>query len=487
MSIIVSDLTFGYDGSFDNVFENISLQISTDWKLGFVGRNGRGKTTFLHLLMGKYEYKGIISSDVTFDYFPFDISDRTLNTLDIIEQIAPEAEFWEICRELSLLEVENEVLYRPFNSLTGGEQTKAMLCALFLKQGNFLLIDEPTNHLDMHGREIVSRYLNSKQGFILVSHDRIFLDNCVDHILSINKVNIEIQQGTFSSWIANKEMQDNFELTRNEHLKKDISKLSESAKQKAGWADKIEKGKIGTHAGDRGYIGHKSAKMMKRAKAVENRKLQAIEEKQGLLKNIEQAPDLAIYPLAYHKPVLARMIDVSISYEKEKVTEGVSLEIRQGERIAISGKNGSGKSSILKLFCKDDISYDGIIEIGSGLCISYISQNTSFLKGDLGSFARENKIEQSLFMSILRKLDFSREQFEKDMLNFSEGQKKKVLIAKSLCDRAHLYIWDEPLNFIDIYSRIQIESLLLTYQPTMLFVEHDMAFMKKIATEVIKL
>ena len=95
--------------------------------------------------------------------------------------------------------------------------------------------------------------------------------------------------------------------------------------------------------------------------------------------------------------------------------------------------------------------------------------------------------DESLFKSLLRKLDFSRDLFENDMSSFSEGQKKKVLIAKSLSERAHLYIWDEPLNYIDIYSRIQIEELLLRYEPTIIFVEHDSTFAEKIATKFVNL
>lgn len=134
-----------------------------------------------------------------------------------------------------------------------------------------------------------------------------------------------------------------------------------------------------------------------------------------------------------------------------------------------------------------EYSIEGFLSIGSGLKISYVSQDTSFLKGSLSEFARENNLDESLFKSLLRKLDFSRDLFENDMSSFSEGQKKKVLIAKSLSERAHLYVWDEPLNYIDIYSRIQIEDLLLKYEPTIVFVEHDSTFAEKIATKYIKL
>ncbi|HSN94303.1 MAG TPA: ATP-binding cassette domain-containing protein, partial [Anaerolineaceae bacterium] len=202
----VSNLSFGYEGSFTNVFENVSFQMDTDWKLGFVGRNGRGKTTFLNLLIGNYPYQGKILASTQFEYFPFQVQDPGLTTRSLIESLAPGAADWQIEKEASLLNVEMEALERAFSTLSNGEQTKVLLAGLFLRENRFLLIDEPTNHLDLEGRKTVSTYLNSKKGFIVVSHDRSFLDACVDHILSINKANIEVQQGNFSSWWQNKRL-----------------------------------------------------------------------------------------------------------------------------------------------------------------------------------------------------------------------------------------------------------------------------------------
>lgn len=146
-------------------------------------------------------------------------------------------------RELSYLDVEADVLYRPFETLSNGEQTKILLAALFCNEGHFLLIDEPTNHLDVHAREMVSAYLKKKKGFILVSHDRAFLDGCVDHILSLNRASIEVQSGNFSSWMENFERQQEFELEQNERLQKDIARLQQSAKRSAVWSDRVEASK----------------------------------------------------------------------------------------------------------------------------------------------------------------------------------------------------------------------------------------------------
>lgn len=487
--ILVNNLTFNYENSYDNIFEKVSFSIDTDWKLGFIGRNGRGKTTFLQLLMGKYEYDGNITANVNFDYFPYIISEDLMkeDTIQVIDYMDSNYELWKICRELNLMHMEGDLLYRPFATLSNGERTKVMLAVLFSKDNNFLLIDEPTNHLDLEARENVRDYLKLKKGFILVSHDRWILDACINHVLVINKTNITVEQGNFSTWWENKQRQDEYELSENIKLKKDISRLSEAAKRAEGWSDQIEKSKIGSHAGDRGFIGHKSAKMMKRAKSIENRMENAIEEKSKLLKNIETTSELKIIPLVHHKEVLIEAKECAIYYGDKQITENVDFKLIAGDRMVLSGSNGCGKSSIIKKILGDNINSTGELSLASGLKISYVSQDTSHLKGTLKDFAEDNQMDMTLFKTMLRKLDFERTQFEKNMETYSAGQKKKVLLAKSLCEQAHVYIWDEPLNYIDLFSRLQIEELVLEFKPTMLFVEHDKAFVDKVSTKIVNI
>ena len=282
-NIQVNHLTFGYEGSYENVFEDVSFTIDTDWKLGLIGRNGKGKTTLLNLLLGKYTYQGTISKNVEVSYFPYEVKDKSQMTIEIVNQMIPMVEDWQIIKELSLLHTQADILYRSFDTLSGGEQVKILLATLFLKENNFLLIDEPTNHLDIETRTNLIEYLKKKKGFILVSHDRKFLDEVVDHIIAINNTNIEIQKGNFSSWKENKDRQDQFEITQNEKLKGEIRKLEKASKQTENWSNQVEKTKIGTtNSGskpDKGYIGHQAAKMMKRSKVLENRYEKNIDEK----------------------------------------------------------------------------------------------------------------------------------------------------------------------------------------------------------------
>ena len=337
--IQVTDLTFSYDGSADDVLQNVSFSIDTNWKLGLIGRNGKGKTTLLQLFMGKYDYRGSITTGTCFDYFPYPVSEAELKqcAVDLLEKWKPRIELWQALIQMSELQMDRE-------------RAGVMLAVLFAAENEFLLVDEPTNHLDSSARDIVKAYLASKKGFILVSHDRDLLDHVCDHVLVLNRSSIEVQTGNFSSWWENKEKKDAFRLAENEKHLKEISKLKAAADRNSRWADQNENSKIGfdpvrehdRSISSRSFIGAKTKKMQARVKSYEQRIDREIEEKEGLL-------------------------------------------------------------------------------------------------------------------------------------------------AASLITPAHLYIWDEPLNYIDVLSRMQIEKLIRQYEPTMLLVEHDVRFQEKVGTDVIKI
>lgn len=486
MGIIkVNNLTFGYEGGSDDLFKEVSFQIDTKWKLGLIGRNGRGKTTLMKLLKGELEYRGSITKTVEIDYFPFEVKNKEYLTIDVVEEISDNFELWKLNKEMTFLDLDKEVLYRPFNTLSNGEQTKILLAILFLRENNFILIDEPTNHLDIEARIKVNEYLNKKSGFILISHDRDFLDNCVDHIMSINKTDIDIQKGNYTSWHENKLRLDNFEINKNEKLKKDIKKLEKAAKRTSNWSDKVENTKIGQGPCDRGAIGHKAANMMKRSKAIDERVNRAIEEKKGLLKNIENKETLKISADNYHKEKLIEVRNVSIKYYDKEIFEKISFEVNKGDRICIIGKNGVGKSSLIKAILGKNIDYTGEIFIEKNIKISYINQEIELKKEKLDEYAQRKGIDQTMLKTILRKLGFEREKFDEYMCNFSDGQKKKVELARSLCTKAHIYVWDEPFNYLDIISREQLEELINESNATFIFVEHDVRFIENVGSKKI--
>lgn len=487
--ITIQHLNFTYDGDHTPVFEDLNLQLDTCWKLGLVGRNGRGKTTLIRLLAGELEGRGTLSLHQTCRLWPRKIETPERKTLEILLEDAPPGEEWRLLRELGRLGLGDDVLERPFASLSGGEQTRALLAALFLDEDAYPMIDEPTNHLDGPGRALVSEYLRSlDRGFLLVSHDRAFLDGCTDHILALNQTGTELVRGNFTSWFRNKEDRERGELVRNEKLKGEIRRLEQSVRRTSDWSDKVEKSKYGQrNAGlrpDRGFIGHKSAKMMKRSKAIENRRQKAVQEKSELLRDVERADSLKLTPLTYHGSRILECRDLAAAYPGMKGSP-VSFTLRPGDRLCLDGGNGSGKTSLLRLALGEDVPCTGSLFRASGLVISCVPQKSDHLRGSLTDWAQGQDVDLTRFLTILRKLDFSRVLFQRDMESYSAGQRKKVLIAASLCQSAHLYIWDEPLNYIDLFSRMQIEELLLQYRPTLLFVEHDRAFQEKIATQKI--
>lgn len=492
MSIInINNLTFSYEGSENYVFRNVDLNLDTNWKLGLVGRNGIGKTTFLNLLLDKYEYSGSINADVNFEYFPFNIENKKLNSYEIAKMyLNHDYEQWKLEREINLLNVNSKILLNPFNILSMGEQTKVLLAILFLKVNSFLLIDEPTNHLDLKGRETVANYLKLKRGFIIVSHDRELLDTCIDHVLYINKSTIGIEKGNFSSYFKNKIEKDNFELNENKKLKNEIVQLEKNSNEVKKWANKVENSKYNIKKGvatDKGYIGHKSAKMMKRAIIAQKRKEKKIAQKSNLLKDIDVIEDLKIRPLDNIKGRLLEFYNFSVVFNNRKIFKEANFYIENKDRVRLKGPNGCGKSSLLKTILGEDIQYVGRKYSSSNLRFSYVPQNIHGLSGKLDVYAKINKIDESTFKTVLIKLGFNRNQLDKDIESFSNGQKKKVLIAKSLCEEANIYVWDEPLNYVDVFSRMQLENLLLKCKLTMIFVEHDEVFSKKIATKVIDL
>jgi lincosamide and streptogramin A transport system ATP-binding/permease protein len=238
---------------------------------------------------------------------------------------------------------------------------------------------------------------------------------------------------------------------------------------------------------DRGYVGARAAALMKRSLATQAKIERSIEERQSLLHDAETVGTLRLTPLDPPKKWLAEVRDASVRYGSRVVLQNVSFELNKGDCIALTGPNGCGKTSILRTLCGYSDALQGDIRMAGNLTISYVPQSTEHLGGELEYFIGETAADETLFKAILRNMDFGRQQFDKDISQYSEGQKKKLLLARSLCEPAHLYVWDEPLNYIDVFSRIQLERLILAYRPTILLVEHDRAFLQRVCTHIIKL
>lgn len=493
-TIEIKNLTFGFDSQTTNLFEQTNLTIDTNWKLGLIGRNGRGKTTLLNLLRGKLPYSGTIQHQVSFTYFPQHIEDKMQLTYYVLQELSS-FEQWKIERELNLLQTDPEILWRPFESLSGGEQTKVLLALLFVDDVNFPLIDEPTNHLDIVARNQVADYLrNKRRGFILVSHDRHFVDEVVDHILSIERSQLVMYQGNFSTYEEQKNLRDHHEQDENTKLKKEIGRLKQTAAEKAEWSRGREKDKYGDPnkkgsgaVADTGFIGARAARTMKRSKAIVKRMEDQAAEKEKLLKNIEFVDPLTMNFQPTHRKLLLQVENLQLSYDKPLFAP-ISFDLEKGQRIAFKGPNGSGKSSIIKyLLGEFDGEASGEILRPQNLNISYVRQNYEDNRGTLIEFAKEHQLSYEDLLNNLRKLGVERNVFNNPIEQMSMGQRKRVELAKSLATPAELFIWDEPLNYLDVFNQEQLEQIIHEVQPTMLIVEHDETFLENVATKIISL
>ena len=334
--------------SFGSIIANkdVCLTVNRGEILSILGENGSGKTTLLNILAGRMrptEGSYYLGSHVEEAYY-----EQTMTSLD------PEAtvlrEVWDryyttishkdICNALAAFLFRGDEIEKQIKLLSGGEAARVQLLKLMLTKANLLLLDEPTNHLDLPGRELVSRYLSRKRGFLLVSHDRAFLDGCVDHILSINRADIQVCRGNFSTWMENRERQDAFEQRKNEKLLREIARLQDTAREKTQWAVRAEARKIGSAPADRpdnyrSYQGAKAERTMARAKAIEKRREAALEEKKLLLKNLERREELKLVQLPFYAERLAELRNIRITYGARTVCDSFGLSVRAGERIAL--------------------------------------------------------------------------------------------------------------------------------------------------------
>lgn len=519
--IKINNLEFYYTTPYKEIFENLNLSINKSWKTGLIGKNGRGKTTLLNLLLNELEpNKGKITNNSNLIYFPFR-TQKYETVFDYIKQNIAPYSLWEkqmkkclekptkenltiydellekyqfnngykidgiIEKEIQEIGLSKDVLNKKTKILSGGEMTKINIVILFQKKNKFPLIDEPTNHLDMFGRELLAAYLNKKDGFIMVSHDRYFLDLACDHIISLNKNTVDVKNTDFSGWEKAHKIKMNEENSKDFKIKKEIKSLKKQADQQLKWSNSRENDKKGSR-GDKGHIGSQAAKLMKKSILAKRNVNNKISEKQKLLKDKEKEYSLKFRISEKTPENIMEIRNLSISYDKKIVLDDFNLDIKKGDKIAITGKNGSGKTSIIRAIFKK-INYKGFIHYPSFLRINHLKQIPEWQDGLLKDRVSEKGYDYEEFRNLLGSLNIRDGILEKDISDYSEGEKKKVELAKSLIEEYDLYIWDEPLNYIDMQTRKIIEEAILKYNPTILFIEHDRYFVENIATEVIEL
>ena len=531
-SIIFDSVSFSYESPFQEVFSDLSVLVDMSWRCGLIGRNGQGKSTFLAMVNGALSpSSGMLDVQGPTCMYPAAVDDRLTCMEVMLDAIAPfrkwEAEMESLllqdtrealdhygyiqdqyqvaggysvragieqeCHNLSL---HAEMLRRPFDSLSGGERTRALIAALFAMDTNYPLIDEPTNHLDLRGRAQISEYLSYKSGYLLVSHDRTLLDRSIDHVLSINRSDITVSKGNYSSWKAHFDETERHEMRTRKNIEKDVKQLRNAAIQRRAGANAREGDKYhgtnkkplpGEGISDRGFVGHQAAKQMKRALGIEQRMNDQLAKKEGLLKNKEKERAVVIATEKGASRPLVVVNNLTVKIEDRTILEDIELNLEQGERLAITGPNGSGKSTLLEVIAGKRVQSAGTCTLAPKLNISRAYQRPLWQEGNLRALIEDAGIEETRYRQILGTFGVSGEIFERPLESYSKGQLKKVDLCRSLVAASSVLVWDEPMNYIDVFSREQIEKAILDFEPTMIFVEHDQYFIDRVATRVLEL
>ncbi|AYF04436.1 MULTISPECIES: ribosomal protection-like ABC-F family protein [Bacillus] len=507
----VNNVTKSFGGNI--IFENISLEVKNGERVGLVGRNGSGKTTIFQLLTGmesldagaihmkkgtrighvaqipKFD-EGMTVYDVLSSAFKAEKElEREMRTLEkhMAEEREPSAlqklmERYGLIQEkfaflggyeieANLMKVANglqvtELFPRSFLELSGGEQTKISLAYMLLQKPDLLLLDEPTNHLDLFAVEWLEQFLKEYNGTVMViSHDRYFLDEVVTKIFDLEDGEIHVYHTNYSQFVEEKEERLLQEFQAYQEQQKKIKKMKEAIKRLREWANQANPPNEGLH---------KRARSMERAlERIEKLKKPILERKQMGLQFEGQERS--------GKDVVV-MKEVSKGFAGHPLFNEANLHVRFQERAAIVGRNGTGKTTLLKLLLEEIEPDAGEIRIGSSVKIGYLSQHAygNVKSNVLEAFREYVAVTEGEARHILAKFLFYGPAVFKKVTQLSGGEKMRLRLAQLMYQDINFLILDEPTNHLDIESREVLEEALEQYNGTILAVSHDRYFLNKL-------
>ncbi|PFQ47353.1 ABC transporter ATP-binding protein [Bacillus cereus] len=507
----VNNVTKSFGGNI--IFENISLEIKNGERVGLVGRNGSGKTTIFGLLTGmesldagaihmkKGTRIGHVAQIPKFDeaMTVYDVLSSAFKVEkevekemhDLEKNMAVEQEqsaleklmerygviqekfafFGGYEIEANIMKVANglqvtDLFSRVFTELSGGEQTKVSLAYMLLQKPDLLLLDEPTNHLDLFAVEWLEQFLKEYTGTVMViSHDRYFLDEVVTKIFDLEDGEIHVYHTNYSQFVEEKEERLLQEFQAYQEQQKKIKKMKEAIKRLREWANQANPPNEGLH---------KRARNMERAlERIEKLKRPILERKQMGLQFEGQERS--------GKDVVV-MKEVSKGFADRPLFEQANLHVRFQERAAIVGRNGTGKTTLLKLLLEEINPDAGEIRIGSSVKIGYLSQHTygNVKSNVLEAFREYVAVTEGEARHILAKFLFYGPAVFKKVTQLSGGEKMRLRLAQLMYQDINFLILDEPTNHLDIESREVLEEALEQYNGTILAVSHDRYFLNKL-------
>lgn len=514
----------------ETVLKHVSFTISPGDKIGLVGPNGSGKTTLLRIILREVEPDQgdiTIADDPEIGYVRQDVladEEQTVGKALLGEMEELESRLAQLRKEIAdspedegelvKYEVLEEELNTRFgnsyrsrcekiltqfgfspdrykakvNLLSPGERARLELARVLVREPEILILDEPTSFLDIAQREWLELFLERFNGTVLaVSHDRVFLNQVVNRIFELRRTRLTTYEGDYDDYELARE-QERAKLAHDHDVQqKEIHKLERVAGERKVWSARREKTK--TSAGDSGFVSHRAAKMAKRAKHAETRVRQTIEKHEARKPFIEKQPKpvLVTEELPDKRALLAK--GLTKSFNGRKVVAGASFEIRTGERVALVGPNGCGKTVLLRMLLGEVKPDKGEAQLGAGTKVGYFPQDVAFLNLERTALEEvmESGANQETAHTVLGTLLLPKRFADKRLSELSAGERSKVLLARILAGGANLLILDEPTNHLDIDALLAIESLLANTPVGVLFASHDRAMLGKLADRVLEI
>ena len=508
--ITVQNLTKYYGDRL--ILSSLNFDIQPGEKVAILGANGTGKTTLLHILSGRLEYD---SGHVA-------IGDRkTVGMIDQMPDFPPEITVEDVLRtafratqavqeELAALETqmaahpEDEALLRrygicqqkletlggynhdfevdkvcngldipaarrvqPFAQLSGGEKTRVNLARIILEHTDILLLDEPTNHLDMDAVRWLGDYLETYQGTVVtVSHDRYFLDQCCDRIIEIHDNIIEFYAGSYSFYAVERERRYEQQLREHENQMAEKKRLE---------------------AVSRIMHEHGTEHLAKRAASIDKRiaRMKVTDRPRR-----DKQMNVSFGDPNYETEDVLKVRDITKSYDGRRILQNVTFNVRNGERVAILGDNGTGKTTLLKIILGEETADAGTVKKGVGLRPAYLPQMVHFAqqrRNLIDTLIYDKNVTMQTARNRLGAFKFSGEDQLKTVNTLSGGEKSRLRLCELMYDPLNMLVLDEPTNHLDLMSREWIEEAVEAFTGTLLFVSHDRYFVERFATRIIYL
>ena len=494
------------------ILDGLTFQVDTGERVGLLGPNGCGKTTLLRILTGVVDYDegevmiapgkrlGLISQIPVYPqgYTVEDVIDTAFEPLHKMEEemaalagrmadgesdpailsrydkltaafqagggYETDTNKNKVCNGLSISQAMRE---QPFDKLSGGEKTRVNLCRLILEDTDILLLDEPTNHLDLRATEWLEEYLEKFKGTVLtVSHDRYFLDKVVDRVIEIQNGKAEFYSGNYSFYAVEKERRYEEKLKQYEKEQAKIQQLEKAAEQLRIWA----------------YSGND--KVFKRAQSMEKRieRMRVTDRPKK-----ERKMEVRFGEREFRGDEVLTIKNLKKSFGERTLFSDVNLEVAGGERIALLGDNGTGKSTLIKILMGEEEPDSGKLRLGPTVKIGYLPQIIHFSHPErslVDTMIYDLDCTAQTARNRLASFKFRGEDVFKSVSTLSGGEQSRLRLCMLMDSQINLLILDEPTNHLDIQSREWIEEAVEEYEGNLLFVSHDRYFIDRFATRI---